>query len=525
MLSMTIKNNGQLEAQNVVVQFFDGPTEDGMQIGSDHVISTLKGSEATTVQIEWQPQKNKHTIFVVIDPVSDDEEYGQIRESNEFNNIASADIFKDTFILTPERGSDGLITSIDGNFFFELPQGDIATNAVLKLDLSETTELLFSIGLEFQSDLDNVAISEGLRQEFENNGTPLSQNATISIEKTDGRWLITDNNKMYTARKEEDKLNIYAIEVIEQPDLKYAPLPNSSDGAVYQLNLDVYPKNREESPVAFQAQVMIAYDQNKRLDMSRLAIYQFNDEMQKWLYIGSEQVDDKITATISEPGTYTLIENNDQTPPHIDITVEHQGFIEGSYVSATPVISARITDENGVDVRPNRVVVLKNGAPVDAAEYTYSLSPTQSNTVFLSYAPHLNPGTHQITIQATDANNLSTQESISMKVEEELEIINVANYPNPFAPGPKERNKGTIFAYRLTMRADAITLKIYTATGRLVRTFEDLDAFADYNEYHWDGFDEDGEELSNGVYFYKLIVELEEDKKIAKSTGKLAILR
>lgn len=462
MLSTTIKNNGQLEAQNVVVQFFDGPTEDGMQIGSDYVISTLKGSETTTVQIEWQPQNNKHTIFVVIDPVSDDEEYGQIREFNERNNIASADIFKDTFILTPERGSGGLITSIDSNFFFELPQGNIAANAVLKLDLSET------------------------------------------------------------------------IEIIEQPDLKYAPLPNSSDGAVYQLNLSAQSetplrakrsKLEVESLMTFQAQVMIAYDQTKRFDVSRLAIYQFNDEMQKWLYIGSEQVDDKITATISESGTYTLMENNDQTPPHIDITVEHQGFIEGSYVSETPVISARITDENGVDVRPNRVVVLKNGSPVDTAEYTYSLSPTQSNTVFLSYAPHLNPGTHQITIQAADANNLSAQESTSMKVDEELEIINVANYPNPFAPGPKERNKGTIFAYILTTQADAITLKIYTATGRLVRTFEDLDAFADYNEYHWDGFDEDGEELSNGVYFYKLIVELEEDKKIAKSTGKLAILR
>ena len=398
----------------------------------------------------------------MIDPVSDDEEYGQIREFNERNNIASADIFKDTFILTPERGSGGLITSIDSNFFFELPQGNIAANAVLKLDLSET------------------------------------------------------------------------IEIIEQPDLKYAPLPNSSDGAVYQLNLSAQSetplrakrsKLEVESLMTFQAQVMIAYDQTKRFDVSRLAIYQFNDEMQKWLYIGSEQVDDKITATISESGTYTLMENNDQTPPHIDITVEHQGFIEGSYVSETPVISARITDENGVDVRPNRVVVLKNGSPVDTAEYTYSLSPTQSNTVFLSYAPHLNPGTHQITIQAADANNLSAQESTSMKVDEELEIINVANYPNPFAPGPKERNKGTIFAYILTTQADAITLKIYTATGRLVRTFEDLDAFADYNEYHWDGFDEDGEELSNGVYFYKLIVELEEDKKIAKSTGKLAILR
>jgi MFS family permease len=41
----------------------------------------------------------------------------------------------------------------------------------------------FSIGLEFQSDLDNETVSEGLLQGFQNNKTELSQSTTISIKE------------------------------------------------------------------------------------------------------------------------------------------------------------------------------------------------------------------------------------------------------------------------------------------------------------------------------------------------------
>ena len=104
----------------------------------------------------------------------------------------------------------------------------------------------------------------------------------------------------------------------------------------------------------------------------------------------------------------------------------------------------------------------------------------------------------------------------------EFVIEKVANYPNPFGPGTKNR-QGTDFAYILTSNADKVTLKVYTITGRLVVLIDTLDGFAGYNEFHWEGFDRDDEELSNGVYLYKIIAEKEGDT--ADKTGKLAILR
>jgi len=69
--------------------------------------------------------------------------------------------------------------------------------------------LLFSTGLEHQSDLDNGTISKSMHQGFRNNGIQLSEKAGISIKEKGQRWLITDNREKYRVSIEEGKLNIY----------------------------------------------------------------------------------------------------------------------------------------------------------------------------------------------------------------------------------------------------------------------------------------------------------------------------
>ncbi len=66
---------------------------------------------------------------------------------------------------------------------------------------------LFSVDPALQTDLDNTVISQELRQEFENNLVPLWEHATISVEKPESEWLITDkqNRKSYRIIKEKDK--------------------------------------------------------------------------------------------------------------------------------------------------------------------------------------------------------------------------------------------------------------------------------------------------------------------------------
>ena len=74
-----------------------------------------------------------------------------------------------------------------------------------------TDRFLFATSLDFQNDLNHKSVSAELRQKFENNSIPLSQNVrALSIEK-DSEWLILgkNNKQAYTVRKEEGSLNIY----------------------------------------------------------------------------------------------------------------------------------------------------------------------------------------------------------------------------------------------------------------------------------------------------------------------------
>jgi lipopolysaccharide export system protein LptA len=79
-----------------------------------------------------------------------------------------------------------------------------------KEDRIYASGLLFSVGLEAKGDLENGTIPEGLRQEFKKNRILLSDDVTVSTEEADARWLITDGDKKYIVKKEDDKLDILA---------------------------------------------------------------------------------------------------------------------------------------------------------------------------------------------------------------------------------------------------------------------------------------------------------------------------
>lgn len=81
--------------------------------------------------------------------------------------------------------------------------------------LSPTKEfaigLLFNADMKYQYSLDAGIIPTGLRQEFNNNGVVLSENAVIVLETTARRWLITDGNRKYPVVKEDNTLEVYNI--------------------------------------------------------------------------------------------------------------------------------------------------------------------------------------------------------------------------------------------------------------------------------------------------------------------------
>jgi len=101
-------------------------------------------------------------------------------------------------------------------------------------------------------------------------------------------------------------------------------------------------------------------------------------------------------------------------------------------------------------------------------------------------------------------------------VEEYQEIIPSKfylsqNYPNP-------SNVGTYIEYALP-KATKITLEVYDAMGRAVRTLiEDTQKPGIYRIY-WDGTDRRGVKVSSGIYFYRM------EARGFKSTKKMIVMR
>ncbi|MCX6161984.1 MAG: T9SS type A sorting domain-containing protein, partial [Ignavibacteriae bacterium] len=105
----------------------------------------------------------------------------------------------------------------------------------------------------------------------------------------------------------------------------------------------------------------------------------------------------------------------------------------------------------------------------------------------------------------------------SVTVSNELLVKDLYNYPNPM-------KTETTFTFNLAgsnIPTDC-RIKIFSVAGRVVKTLK-IPAGIGFNQYAWDGRDEEGDYMANGVYFYKVIIEGDNQKETALQ--KLAILR
>ena len=261
-------------------------------------------------------------------------------------------------------------------------------------------------------------------------------------------------------------------------------------------------------------------------------IYRYNEEFQKWILHGGHvsTTENTVDFEVNRQGIYSIFRNADNVMPTIDVNVQDQEFTVGGYIAGDGVISLLMSDANGIDVIDNSIKLFINGIEISPYDFVISINKENINRIPVKYQLSLGRGNHELKVDCRDLNGNFHSREVQFIVNDKFDIVNIGNYPNPVlgrAQDPKNDGR-TRFTYVLTDTADDVEIKIYTISGRLVRTLSNLPTSVGYHEYPrtvhaWDCKDEYGFPLANGTYFYRFVAR-RGNKKIEKIM-KMAILK
>ena len=250
------------------------------------------------------------------------------------------------------------------------------------------------------------------------------------------------------------------------------------------------------------------------------------------------------------------------TNPLLDVTFDGTHIFNGDIISAKPNIVINLKSLNKFlalnDSTLLNVYVLYPGqtTPVRINYDNTTMKFVPADTSALSkvnqaeaiYTPNFTQdGTYEIMVQDMDrsgnhSSNVNRYEGntfydykMTFQVINKPAITNVLNYPNPFSTSTK-------FVFTLTGSEipQYMKIQIMTVRGIVVKeiTEQELGPIhigTNISEYAWDGRDQYGSLLANGVYFYRVVTKLDNknmdgmgmsyDKYFKKGFGKLVILR
>jgi hypothetical protein len=224
----------------------------------------------------------------------------------------------------------------------------------------------------------------------------------------------------------------------------------------------------------------------------------------------------------------TFYVRNDHTNPLLDVTFDGIHILNRDIVSAKPHIQIKLKDEakflllndtalSSVQIRYPDGTLRTHYFGNDTLRFTPATSGSD-NTAIIDFYPQFltqyDPAgdQYELIVKGKDrTGNKAGQTNdyrIAFTVISKPMISNLLNYPNPFSTS-------TAFVFTLTGSEIPQNMKIQvlTVTGKIVReiTKDELGPIRigrNITEFKWDGTDQFGQKLGNGVYLYRFVTSL-----------------
>ena len=248
--------------------------------------------------------------------------------------------------------------------------------------------------------------------------------------------------------------------------------------------------------------------------------------------------------------------------PLMDVTFDGVHILNGDIVSAKPKIVIKLKDEAkflalddtslaAVFVRyPGGGALRRFAFGTDTLRFVPADLSTGKNEATIEFSPAFLTDSdgdfYELIVRGKDksGNNAGNLEyHVSFQVYNKPMISNMFNYPNPFTTS-------TAFVFTITGSdvPQNIRIQIMTVTGKVVKeiTKQELGPLhigRNITEYKWDGTDQYGGKLGNGVYLYRVITnqngaalekfktldpsgnKVDTDKYFNKGYGKMYLMR
>jgi len=293
----------------------------------------------------------------------------------------------------------------------------------------------------------------------------------------------------------------------KQPSLR----PLDTSGNPYQLEIII----NEAIPWSGQWIVGNVFGQDTLL-------FLFDTQWNMWEPVDGDWDESIYSFNGTGSGQYAWMVSTDESPPLLEAMIEGQSILRDSYVGIEPEISILAKDENGVEFESIYTKFFKNErewAIKDDIEIFQI-----GELTYITFNPILTVLDTSIGFIACDKmGNISDTLTLDFIVSSDMQLFDYGNFPNPF-------ETATRFTYELTHTVDDFSLTIYSVNGRKIKQFKVGSILGDfspnvggYHEIIWDGRDEWGDYIANGVYFYKYRIKY--NNRTFTSIGKVARAR
>ena len=214
----------------------------------------------------------------------------------------------------------------------------------------------------------------------------------------------------------------------------------------------------------------------------------------------------------------------DKINPVLDVAFDGIRILNGDIVSAHPEIVITLNDENPflkLDDPSLMQVFIKyppnlGDSTVLIPESAYNFIPAsgvKNEAKIVFKHKFYTDGKYELGIMARDkSRNISGKGHAIYDLKIQFEIVTkssitqLINYPNPFST-----NTRFVFVLTGEQIPDEIRIQIMSVTGKVVREINQdelgpINIGRNITEFAWDGKDQFGDQLANGVYFYRVIV-------------------